>query len=496
MGGALAHNARAADNALSIPAGFVRVSIPAGQRALLSTPFYPLDDSLDGLFAGQLPCPTNGAGYRLLKWDSARQSYVAAVSVSAADTLTGAGALSWTPQDDSATADLSPWPGEGFWLENRTECDRDVYLCGQLALDETIPLRFLPGANLFANPFCTALDIRQEGPALEPGDTVWGATTNAEWVAVARADETAVLRIGSGYWYWKAGDRQGYWDLRRPYADVFPTGGPPRIARMQARGAEVTLTIACSGAEGESLDVFCQDIACTGRFVSAGPWTLADAGLRPSRVPLTDWSACIAPRDESVTLPEPQPSPAVVRWTDCGIGLRDRLSPGAVDVRVYVIGRGDLDSDGDGLPDARETLLYGTDPRAADSDGDAMPDGWEVQNRLNPLANDAGEDPDSDGRSNLAEYRGGTRPQCAREHAVTFHVDCREGDDRYSGLAERSAGTDGPKRTINAALAAAIPGDTVLVHEGVYDESVDVRGTGIGLQLAGSVELGAGRQER
>lgn len=63
------------------------------------------------------------------------------------------------------------------------------------------------------------------------------------------------------------------------------------------------------------------------------------------------------------------------------------------------------DSDGDGLSDHDEDDIYGTNPAAADTDGDGMPDKWEVDNGLNPLVNDATEDRDLDGLTNLQEYQ-------------------------------------------------------------------------------------------
>jgi len=44
-----------------------------------------------------------------------------------------------------------------------------------------------------------------------------------------------------------------------------------------------------------------------------------------------------------------------------------------------------LDSDGDGLTDADEVNIYGTDPNNPDTDGDTYPDGVEIANGYNPL---------------------------------------------------------------------------------------------------------------
>ena len=97
--------------------------------------------------------------------------------------------------------------------------------------------------------------------------------------------------------------------------------------------------------------------------------------------------------------------------------------------------RGDVDSDGDGISDGREMLLFGTNPLETDSDFDGLSDleetcrymtgpnwvdsdadgiwdGWEVAYGLNPTdISDGGGDADGDGLTNLEEFGFGTDPR-------------------------------------------------------------------------------------
>ncbi len=69
------------------------------------------------------------------------------------------------------------------------------------------------------------------------------------------------------------------------------------------------------------------------------------------------------------------------------------------------------DADADGLTNLQEYEL-GTSPRNTDSDGDSMADGWEVANGFDPVSPaDADEDADGDGSSNHEEHAKGTEPR-------------------------------------------------------------------------------------
>ncbi len=94
----------------------------------------------------------------------------------------------------------------------------------------------------------------------------------------------------------------------------------------------------------------------------------------------------------------------------------DGLEDGYQEVQIYLTDPRTSDTDGDGLSDHYEVTtngvdnLYLTDPLEADTDGDGMSDQWEIDNGLNPLVDDAANDPDSDGATNLEESLAGTDP--------------------------------------------------------------------------------------
>ena len=62
---------------------------------------------------------------------------------------------------------------------------------------------------------------------------------------------------------------------------------------------------------------------------------------------------------------------------------------------------------------ANEVGAHYTSVATVDTDGDSLPDFYELANGLNPNVNDANQDPDADGSTNLQEFQRKTNPQVA-----------------------------------------------------------------------------------
>ena len=99
-------------------------------------------------------------------------------------------------------------------------------------------------------------------------------------------------------------------------------------------------------------------------------------------------------------------------------------------VKVIVKESYQSDSDGDGIPNDsdifpdnpkewsdndRDGIGDNADP---DDDNDTIPDDWELENGLNPLADDTQADTDGDGYTNLQEYIAGTDPNDPESYPV------------------------------------------------------------------------------
>ena len=144
---------------------------------------------------------------------------------------------------------------------------------------------------------------------------------------------------------------------------------------------------------------------------------------------------------------------------------------------IALTGQALLDTDGDGVTDYDELYVYGTNPYLADTDGDGMPDGWEIAHGLNPRVNDANDDADLDGLTNLEEYLAGTDPQARYTNGATV-----SDYERIKGERRRFATYDGNDRLIGVqytngvAFAFIYDGNSNLVRQTLEDVDADHAG--------------------
>jgi len=416
-----------AGNCVSVPAGFVRVEVEAQSDRLLALPFKPFDDLIDSVIGDQLTGPPAAAASdRVLTWDPEEAAYREAVKVDGA----------WFTDASAATRSwISLGVGDAFWIRNRQEAGQVVVLAGEVVLDPTRTTLFSP-VTLFGYPYSTAIrfDRTELGKSWRAGAPEVAGDTIAD-PALAMSDDTRTLSPGSGYWYGRASEWPLLWTEPRPYTNLFPANAlPPRIADISESGqaANVTLTVMCEGVPGEKLDIFYQDLSDTNEFDTTYGWQIAELDIA------VEGSTSLA-------------------WTDAG--GPEREPPSGVFGRCYLIGRADIDSDGDGIPDAREMFLYHSDPYSVPGAGGMSVEAEEAEALAASGKEDEG---DRDSR-----HRGSGR---------IIYVDQRIGNDSFPGRCARVRDGDGPKRTINAALREAVKGDTVSVAEGVYREKVRVSG--------------------
>ena len=138
------------------------------------------------------------------------------------------------------------------------------------------------------------------------------------------------------------------------------------------------------------------------------------------------------------------------------------------------VGNQGLDSVGDGIPNSWRSQFFGGDGTTTNSQSCASCD------------------PDSDGLTNLQEYQRGTDPTNAQSKNVTLYANSVTGNNSYDGLSATVTNGHGPKRDIQAALAAAIDGDTVEIagDQAAYSDALFSPGAkNITLKPTGTVTI-------
>ncbi|MEK7632478.1 MAG: hypothetical protein AAB473_01670 [Patescibacteria group bacterium] len=101
---------------------------------------------------------------------------------------------------------------------------------------------------------------------------------------------------------------------------------------------------------------------------------------------VTTGTPATTPSTTTPETPEPEPTTQAPVQTTNPASLLDSDGDGLTNARELEVGTSvtKADTDGDGLGDREEVEVYGTDPRKPDTDGDGYLDGQEVSGGYNP----------------------------------------------------------------------------------------------------------------
>ena len=306
--------------------GIMEVSVPSGAPVPFALPFEPLGDGRPGSF---LSGPFVGDG------DAARSD---ALLHFYSESVTGAvrTATGWiAPGGGSPDSVLPAEPGDALVLDPAPSSEPfRFHVFGRVPVEGTLSDEILPGLNLlsFGYPSEIATNDLPFGISLESaaGPFSW---RSALWVSNSTPDVVSWLR-------------------RRPYG-LAPAGAP-------------TVTGLSVASDGSTADL----------AVNSGNWPTDILGLSSSHgFGATGWA-------HLVRLP---PAPGLL-WRDPFLAARLEGAGSA----FYLVADASRDTDGDGVPDALETRVYGTSPLLADTDGDGVPDGLEIAWGSDPLLADQG----------------------------------------------------------------------------------------------------------
>jgi subtilisin-like proprotein convertase family protein len=345
---------------------------------------------------------TNGAGYHINhQYGFGRIDAQAAVDA----------AIDWVPVDDQATAEGSASPNLSIPDNNSTGITDTITISDNVIVE-------------FVEIYFSAAD-----------HSYWG---DLEITLVSPDGTESILAeshtSGSGYTYdnWRFGSVRhfgesslGTWTLKVKDLEADDTGNfqswtlkiygtagptPPSIVEYPTINYDDnTIDITYDTSDMQNADIESNyAFDPTLNFITAGGSDdIDDIGDNTYRLSMTD-----IPRFTIFTM-------TVTNITD---NEGYQVTPGAILVNdndtdgmpddweaAYGVDDPGKDPDSDGLINSQE-LDTDTAPNDADTDDDGMPDGWEVQYGLDPLADDASDDLDGDGYTNLEEYIDGTDP--------------------------------------------------------------------------------------
>ncbi len=475
----LGYPLHAEDAGVAAPVGFVRFWVPSHDKVLVSSPFDPFDSALSAVLGSFLSAgESQETADQVMIWDPRLQRY----STAWKSPVSAAGQSLWVDDAQGGASKQVVVPGLGFWVVNNHPEQQSLYLRGRVILDDFRLLKMESAYNLIASPFTFGTpfalsNAKFDASTLASADEIRDEFGNrairlvqgsngGEIVAGEEGSSPLFgMMPGSAYWYRNNGDLAFTWAVARSYPNLFGSSDQarPRVVDMETLGGRAVLAVEPAGEAGEKLELYMINFTDLTKVNLATGW----------QVVATDISVT---GNKTIYLTDDNPE-----------SKTDEASSGSG--RLYLVVRGDIDTDKDGLPDARERFVHGSNPLAADSDGDGLPDGWEAAHQFDLTRADANLDSDGDGFSNAEEFERKTDPRDAQSAKVTWYANSSVGNDAWTGRALSQDAQDGPFLRINKALEKAIKGDRVEVASGAYNEDVDISGRDINFVTIGNVVL-------
>ena len=369
------------------PPGVLRsVTVPSGEWVSFPLPFEPSAANVEEGFSGQA-----NAAYRVFHWNAPRQTWNAALHLPSAE---------WRGDDIPLRA------GDPVLLQNPGASPRTFYLGGVLP---TEPLRVpvYPGLTRLASPLLEPVDIEEWTPELKRRGRFfpfigWMVLYNEANRPVAfrgpgsganrwhplGADEILSLSPDESYFLFHFG-----WSVIPFRADVAEGSDPDALPAVRAvvydAGIQrARLDVETDGSPGALVDIMVRDVHFTAESEPDEAWTVL---------------ARRVPANGQTTLEIEDPAP-----------------PQQDGARLYLVADANLDSDGDGLSDALETHVTGTDPQNPDTNGNGIGDAEEWQGEDAPAESEP--DSDGEGMTDAYEIEHGYDPNRPDHPDVEFRV--------------------------------------------------------------------------
>lgn len=238
----------------------------------------------------------------------------------------------WTDPEDGAPSRIRVSAGDSLLFLPCLPDPLSVCVFGRLPPTPELRTWLAPGANLVSCGYPALSCATGDLPACVSGPLSWDG----------RRLSDPVLPWRVPFWVTNAGPDLVEWRRTRPYATA--PEGAPSILGMSVVGDGVALGVDTGDRAADLLSLS----SATG-CVGSGAWTHAGR-MAASREPV-DW----------------------------------RVDLGDSQAVFFMTSDATLDSDADGVPDALERMVYGTDPGNPDSDGDGVRDGEEIAWGSDPL---------------------------------------------------------------------------------------------------------------